>query len=481
MNFVSTVSINTMNSKNSKHLLRRVVAAALIASIVCPAAMARGGFGGGRGFGGGFGGDRGFGGGFGDRGFGDRGFGDRGFGDGDRGFGDRGFGDRGMDSGFGGRVDDRPGGYTGAGFDGAAGNRGYSGVQNYSWPRSGVGEGGGFANRPVTPITGRPNMPNKLPSDGGFGGLNGNHPNWGGHQGNVINRNDPSSVTAQGNGIRNSFDGGNTFNRNTTVNQYGGIHGGYGNWGGYGRYGGYWHPGYGWGYGHGFWGYPGGWYYPGWTQAYAWTSMGLSTLTSFLGIAAIAGMEGNGGGNGSSTTNITYQGDTVYENGSQLASAPQFYQQSQALAAQGFNTPSPGSPPGNEPVAEQMQVVQGHEQDEFKPLGVFALAEPNQKDSDMIFQLAIDHNGVIRGNYFNQISNEQSQVYGAVDKKSQRVSWSIGTTNKTTFDTTLGNLTKKDSPILVHYGPTSTRQMYLFKLNPPSGGNQTQTQVPTQS
>lgn len=542
-----------MNTKHLTEFGKRFLALTVLIAMLSPPAAARGGFGGGggfRGFGGGDGFRGGFGGGFRGDGGGFRGD-DFGFrtdnamsgGRFESGFGDRlgggAFASGG--AGFGGRMNN----FGGSGFDGLAGG-GASGVgrnvQNYSWPggggiasgsggfasggiagRGGIAGGAGFGNRPgTTPITGRGNLPSKLPSDGGFGGIAGNKGNWG-KQGNFTQKWDSQSAKAQGQNIRNSFNKNysnnfnNDFNRNNNinVNNFNGWHNG---WGPYHGWGGYY------GYGHyGFWGYPGGWYWPGWTEAYAWTSMGVGALTSFLGIAAIAGADGNG--NDSTTTNVTYSGNTVYENGNPAGTAPQYYQQSQQLAALGAAVPSapmpvPQASPLSQALPNQLQnaasmiiptnatasaenvgatnasVEKAGEDaaariaaaraatsgadlnDEFKPLGVYALAEPGQNDSNMIFQLAIDKKGIIRGNYFNQISNEQSQVYGALDKKTQRISWTIGQNNNTVFDTSLGNLTKDDSPVLVHYGPDSTRQMNLFKMNPPdSNGEKAKTQA----
>ena len=42
---------------------------------------------------------------------------------------------------------------------------------------------------------------------------------------------------------------------------------------------------------------------------------------------------------------------------------------------------------------------------------------------DMVFQLAIDKAGAIRGNYYNQVSDATAAVTGATNKKDQRVAW----------------------------------------------------------
>jgi hypothetical protein len=441
---VNTNAFKKMVAVTSSYLL---VTPAYAGNIMFSEANAGGGaFGGGLkqaslkyrgGFGGGFGGGRSFGGfGGGGRSFGGFGGGSRDFGGGARGgsFGEGGFGGHAQQRDFGGGF----GSVTGSrGF----GDSGFSGGNRGGWNH---GVDNGFGNRGGFPNENHPNYGfgnGHLPDQGGFGGVSGmQHRNT-----NPINQN---NLDHQGNNIRNSFDNDN-FNHNNVnqfnnynVNAFGGAgyyHGGAG----------YYHGG--WGYYHG-WGYPGGWCCPGWASATAWTCMGLSTLTAFLGIGA---MMSSGHGSSSttttvpvSTTNITYEGDNVYVNGQPAGSATQYYQQAQQLAQVGQSNP-------------------GDQNEEWQALGVFALAEPGQSDSNMTVQLAVNKAGTVRGNYFNQLTNESAQVYGAVDKNTQRVSWTIGTNPNTVFDAGLSDLTKENAQVLVHYGPNSTEHMALIRLNQP--------------
>jgi hypothetical protein len=86
----------------------------------------------------------------------------------------------------------------------------------------------------------------------------------------------------------------------------------------------------------------------------------------------------------------------------------------------------------------------------------------------MLLQLAINKDGVVRGNYLNQLTNEKSQVYGALDKKTHRISWTIGQNNSTVFDTNLADIANDDSQVLVHYGPDNTQKMALIRLPAPT-------------
>lgn len=407
-----------------------------------------GGFGGDRGFGGGsFGGGRSFGG-FGDRGFsgfgGDRGFGGDSFGGGDRNLG--GFGGRAGESNFGGGFGSISQNHGGDFFGGGGIDRGnFTNRPNFG--------GGGIANKPgfggnhpnYNPSGSHPSWGgagSHFPTDGGFGNLshfkNGNFNNNNFHNWNQTNN------TFNNNSVRNSFNNYNVNNFN--------------HWGGYGY-------GYGYGYGHGaWWGYPGGWYCPGWSAATAWTCMGLSTLTSFLGLSMMAGMSGGGGGGSNSSTNnspttisnVTYEGDNVYINGTPQGSSTEYYNQAVGLASHGYQDYSADNSDGSATDPKNWQ-----------SLGVFSLAQPGQTESSMLLQLAINKDGTLRGNYFNQLTNETSTIYGSLDKKTQRISFTLGQNKGTVFDTTLADLTKQDAPVLVHYSATNTQPMMLVRLEQP--------------
>ncbi|MFA7336769.1 MAG: hypothetical protein WC028_08265 [Candidatus Obscuribacterales bacterium] len=386
-----------------------------------------------RGFGGGFGGGyRGGGGGF-DRGFSGGGVNRGGF---DRGFSGGGFDRGGFDRGF-----------SGGGFD------------------------RGFANHGTGPvISGRPaGGAGHLPTDGGLSGFAGNRANLPHNPQNIGSGN----LNDQGRNIRNSFDNNTINHNNVNVNRYGGGYHNYNGYHGYG-YGGY--HGYGaYGY-HGWGGYPGAWCAPGWSEASAWTFMGVSTLTSFLGMGMMgAALSGGGSKNsGNTTNNITYEGDNVYMNGQPVGTAQQYYQQAQQLASAATAPQDYSSQYAQQfsnPDSAQGDTAAADPNEQWQALGVFALAEPGQKDSNMLLQLAINQKGILRGNYTNQLTNENSQIYGALDKKTQRISWTIGTNNSTVFDTSLADLVNDNSQVLVHYGPSNTRTMALIRLPAPSSSD----------
>jgi uncharacterized protein (TIGR03000 family) len=142
---------------------------------------------------------------------------------------------------------------------------------------------------------------------------------------------------------------------------------------------------------------------------------------------------------------VVYQGDTVYNNGEEIGTAQQYAQQASALAAQGQQAQPPPS-------------------DKWQPLGVFALVQGDEKTSNTLFELAVNQGGVIRGNYCDALMNSSSTVYGAVDKKTQQAAWTIGDKKEPVFETGIFNLTKDETPVLVHFGPDKTQQWLLVRI-----------------
>lgn len=360
----------------------------------------------------------------------------------------RGFGGFGG-GGFGGGGHFGGGGFGGGGFGGRFGGGGHDwgggggiGGGGHTWGGGGTHDWGGGDH------------------DWGGGGSEGGF----GHVANFQNRTptqfNRTDLQNQSQSIRNSFNG-NTFDRNNTYNRnfdndfnnrnvYN-----YNHFGPYGYHDGYWHGGYG-PYYHpynvnvyGAWGYPAAWVVPGWSAATAWTFAGVSSLAAFLGLAAVAedGKGGNGGGNSSS--NVTYNNNQVYYNGQPVGTQEQYYQQAQQLAQAGVN----------DYVAPQQTDASN-----WQSLGVFALAQPGENNSNMLLQLAINKQGIVHGSYYNQLTNETSEVYGSLDKKTQRISWTIGNNTGTVFDAGLSDLVNNESSVLVHYGPTNTQRMTLVRL-----------------
>lgn len=420
-------------------IITSLVLASLGFSQLTPALMLQAqarGFGGAGGFSrGGFGGggfDRG-GGGF-DRGSYDRGNFDRGS-YGDRGGFDNGGFDRGGDSGFRNNSIDsdpnrgvwtRPGGVdggAGAGIDRDRGNF-TSGVWNRP---AGTGIGGAGHVDPMR--------------NGGFGfdhiSGNGNNVFKGGH--NTYNYS-PTYMNNRGLAVRNGFNGYDHF------------------------------------YGHGWYNrYPGCWYGAGWGASTAWMITDWSMMAGMLAMSAVTpllyGYGGGGGGGGS----VTYNNNNVYYNDQPVATADQYYNQAQTLATQGPTAPNYTSPmlsstSGAVPPAvpadfnPKTTAKLDKKNSEWKPLGVFSLVQGDQTNSTTMFQLAINAKGDLAGNYYDMLTDQDQQVHGHLDKKTQRVAFTVGKNTAVVYDCGLGNLMQEQAPILVHFDKSRTEQFLLVRL-----------------
>ncbi len=93
---------------------------------------------------------------------------------------------------------------------------------------------------------------------------------------------------------------------------------------------------------------------------------------------------------------------------------------------------------------------------DWKPLGVFAVRRENESDSDRTMQLAVNRDGVITGTYFIPSKNQARPLAGRVDEHSQRASWTFTDDDRkdpVIFETSIYNLTKSSTNIMVHFGP----------------------------
>ena len=145
---------------------------------------------------------------------------------------------------------------------------------------------------------------------------------------------------------------------------------------------------------------------------------------------------------------VTYQDENVYVNGQDAGTTEQYYQQASTLAADG--TQADASPDGD-----------------WLPLGVFALTKATGKSSEVTIQLAVNKQGIIRGNYTDTKTNSTQVVQGSVDKKTQRVAFSVGDNKDSVIETGLYNLTKDEAPCLLHLGKDRTEQWLLVRLKQP--------------
>jgi hypothetical protein len=186
--------------------------------------------------------------------------------------------------------------------------------------------------------------------------------------------------------------------------------------------------------------YPGAWFAAGWTANAVWRA---ATWPAFVNYGYPADPIYYDYG-----TNVVYQDDGVYFDGEKAYSAEQYAQKATTLADTG----------------KQANVTKD---EEWLPLGVFAMAQGDENTSNHIFQLSINKDGVIRGNYYDAVTDTTSLVYGSADKKTQRAAWTVGDRKTPVYEVGLANLTLDQTTMLVHYGADRTQQFTLVRVEAP--------------
>ena len=186
--------------------------------------------------------------------------------------------------------------------------------------------------------------------------------------------------------------------------------------------------------------YPGAWFAAGWVAGYAWRAATWPAVYESWGYSDLAPVYYDYG------TNVVYQNNNVYVNGQDVGTTAQYYDQASTLASDGT-------------------AAKISKDAKWLPLGVFAVANSSSTTTNMVFQLAVNKQGIIRGNYTNSVSGTTLPVHGSVDKKTQRAAWTIGTNKNTVIETGIYNLTKDEAPALVHFGKDRTEQWLLVRMN----------------
>ncbi|QDU42462.1 hypothetical protein Mal52_09230 [Symmachiella dynata] len=347
-------------------------------------------------------------------------------------------------------------------------------------------------NRPGNgdrPGSGRPNRPGDRPNRPGEGNRPGNRPNRPGHRPNRPgNRPDFADRHRPGYRDRNRWNNNKIINNrprwanidnSTNIN----IHNRWNNafvnsnrgnwWNASGNRRGYWN---GWGngvrnnwrgygyqgnwFGNGWWDNHyhdlGGWHYHNWNHNYGWnhwwTVPAWGALTNwFTWSAPVTAWSqpvyydyGAGG-------NVTYQDNSVYIGGTEVATADEFAASAMDLATV--------APPESEEEAEAT---------EWMPLGTFAVSM-NEKDvqPSLTMQLAVNRDGIISGTLYNIDTDQAQTVQGKVDKETQRAAFRIGDNEDIVAETGLYNLTQEEAPLLIHFGTERVENYLLVRLEQP--------------
>jgi hypothetical protein len=189
--------------------------------------------------------------------------------------------------------------------------------------------------------------------------------------------------------------------------------------------------------------HPVAWSAARWRVANFWAAPAWDSLSVYCGVTAAPVTYDYG-------STVVFDNNQVYYNGDVVATADEYAGQALAYADAG-------------------RAAQVTATEEWQPLGVFGLCKGDDQKAERVIQLAINRDGVLRGNYYDAVADHSLQVYGAVDLRTQRAAWSVGDKKTIVFETGLGNLTQDQTTLLVHYGRERTDEMILVRLEQPAG------------
>jgi len=145
------------------------------------------------------------------------------------------------------------------------------------------------------------------------------------------------------------------------------------------------------------------------------------------------------------------EGGTMYVGGEAVGTTEQYAEQAVAIADAG-------------------QQAKPAEDQDWQPLGVFAMVQGEETTAYNLFQLALNKDGIIRGNYYNALTDSVEPVAGSVDRKTRRAAWTVGGRKAPVYEAGLANLTKDETTMLVHFGNDKSQQMSLIRIEEPKEG-----------
>jgi hypothetical protein len=187
------------------------------------------------------------------------------------------------------------------------------------------------------------------------------------------------------------------------------------------------------------------WWPGGWWGGYGWgmgagvlTGLAWGELANWGGYAAVPVAYDYG-------SNVCYGDDGVSVGGGVVATAAEYGQQAATLASGGADAAIAAD-------------------DQWRPLGVFALARQEETTPGTFLSLAIDKAGLLRGSYYDAVSDTTMNVVGKVDKQTQRAAWTVGDKKSPVYEAGLSNLTKQQTTILVHRDGGKVEQMLLVRV-----------------
>ena len=101
--------------------------------------------------------------------------------------------------------------------------------------------------------------------------------------------------------------------------------------------------------------------------------------------------------------------------------------------------------------------------EEWLLLGVYSLTTSTAIPPTQMLELNVDHQGVVRGLYYDSITNTTQNVVGSIDSTTQVVRWTLESNNQLTFQVPLNDLMQPTAKVQVAL-PTGMQQWHLTRV-----------------
>lgn len=149
-----------------------------------------------------------------------------------------------------------------------------------------------------------------------------------------------------------------------------------------------------------------------------------------------------------------------------VASTPVSYSYSESNVYVAGNEAEATSPEQQAQEAQQLSqtTTPANADEQWLPVGVYALVQGDENQSQMLMQISISKSGQISGSYYNVLSDNSQPLSGSLDKETQQVAWTVAGNQKAVFQTDLNSLTQQETPVVVRYADGAAHQMTLIRL-----------------
>jgi hypothetical protein len=188
--------------------------------------------------------------------------------------------------------------------------------------------------------------------------------------------------------------------------------------------------------------HPETWVPTGWTVGAAWQPTSWATIAGLCAYGSDSPTSYNYG------VNVTAQNGNVFVDGQNVGTTGDYSLQALNIAQAGAAADASAA-------------------DQWLPLGVFAMVRDEHQHPQLIVQLAINKQGLLRGNYIDELTETTLPIRGAVDKATKRAAWLVGSNQQTVMESGLSDLTDPETPALIHKNG-KTDHWILVRLDRPN-------------